>query len=210
MPLLEIKSIDKDAIWALWEITENSDDFNQLCLCEKEQEELSLIHNVKKKIEWLAARSALQCIFSTYQIEKKSVMKDGFGKPFLVGASHHISLAHSFPYAAALFNTHKSAGIDLEKIQDKILKISDKFLNQHEKRFAGENLTLLTVMWCAKEALYKLYGKKRLIFKENLFIEPFQLDVEGAFKGIIRVDNEEFVIPLYYRIIDGYVLCYTT
>ncbi len=210
MPLIEIQSIDKDAIWALWEIRENSDDLNQLSLCDKEQEELSLIHNEKKRIEWLAARSALQCIFSACQIEKKSVMKDGYGKPFLVGAPHHISLAHSFPYAAALFNTHHSAGIDLEKIQGKILKISGKFLNQQEKQFAGENLTLLTVIWCAKEALYKLYGKKRLIFKENLYIAPFHLDMEGAFTGIIRIDDEEFVIPLYYRIMDGYVLCYTT
>jgi 4'-phosphopantetheinyl transferase len=209
MPLIQIKDIDGHASWALWKITENLDELSLLKLCDKEKTELELIHNPKKRLEWLAARNALRKIFGDNNIEIKSVLKDGYGKPFLYGAEHQISLAHSFPYAVALFNRTKPAGIDIEKVQEKILKIGKKFLNDQEKEIAGTNLTKMTIIWCAKEALYKLYGRKKITFKENLFIGPFTLQEEGEFKGVIQIEETSIEYHLHYLLLDDFVVCFT-
>jgi 4'-phosphopantetheinyl transferase len=209
MPLIQITDIDVHASWALWEITETLEELALDRLCEKERAELDQIHNPRKRMEWLASRNALLKIFGNNNIEKKSVLKDGFGKPFLFGAEHQISLAHSFPYAVALFNRLKPAGIDIEKVQDKILKIGTKFLNEKEKEFSGRDCTMMTVVWCAKEALYKLYGRNKLIFKENLFINPFRLDHQGEISGIIEYKDSFSEHFLHYLLMDDYVVCYT-
>jgi 4'-phosphopantetheinyl transferase len=209
MPLIQIKDIDVHASWALWEITETPEELTLHKMCEHEKKELEQIHNSRKRLEWLAARNALQYIFGNNNIEKKSVLKDVFGKPFLFGAEHQISLAHSYPYAVALFNRIKPAGIDIEKVQDKILRIGKKFLNDKEKEIAGADTTKMTIIWCAKEALYKFYGRKKLIFRENMFIAPFELQDEGEITGVIEYEDLSAEIILYYIVLDGYVICYT-
>lgn len=209
MPLIQIHPLNDISAWALWRIDESQEELASLPLCDHERTELSQIHNERRRLEWLGARNALQGIIERQMIEKKSILKDGFGKPFLMDSSHHISIAHSFPYAAAIFNRIYPAGIDLERIQDKILKIGDKFLNRKEAASCNGDPATMTVYWCAKEALYKLYGKKRLVFKENLFVNPFSMQSSGDILGMISIDEERLEVRLHYEKLDNYIVCLT-
>ncbi|PIQ49317.1 MAG: hypothetical protein COW03_05435, partial [Cytophagales bacterium CG12_big_fil_rev_8_21_14_0_65_40_12] len=48
--------------------------------------------------------------------------------------------------------------------------------------WAGEDITKLTQIWCAKEALYKLHGRTQLIFAEQLKVN---LPTNGTALGAI-------------------------
>ena len=60
-----------------------------------------------------------------------------------------------------------------------------------------------------KESLVKLYGKKDLIFAENMFIEPFQRADEGDIMGKIIIGGSETMIPLHYIVYTNFVLVFT-
>ena len=52
-------------------------------------------------MEWLAGRALLKHLSKIFGVEYRGTVKNQFGKPFLAGHPHHISLSHSFPMVAA-------------------------------------------------------------------------------------------------------------
>src|SRR5690606_40776804 len=82
----------------------------------------------------------------------------------------------SFDYAACMLGTRYEVGIDMELVKPKIEVIASKFMKpeelaqlQPEHHYVEQLLTC----WTAKEAVYKLQGKKGVSFKDNIYIEPF-------------------------------------
>lgn len=59
----------------------------------------------------------------------------------------------------------------------------------------------------AKEALYKHYGKKEVLFIENLFIENFSLS-SNSFTGIIKMPDFETELKMEWEKINDYILVY--
>ena len=51
-------------------------------------------------------------------------------------------------------------------------------------------------------------GKKKLIFKENIFVEPFELQDEGLITGRIEINGSVSKIPLQYALVEDYYVCY--
>lgn len=103
-----------------------------------------------------------------------------------------MSISHSFPYATAIIHAEKPVGIDIEQPRDKILRIAEKFLNPKERDFAGNDLELLSILWSAKEVLYKIHGRKKLTFKQHLFIQPFEKRIDGIIRCSIVFDKQRF------------------
>jgi len=66
----------------------------------------------------------------------------------------------------------------------------------------------LYVYWCAKETLYKIYGKRALHFKEDLLIEPFEYKGKGVISGCISVGKMKETYSLHYEKICDYMLVY--
>jgi phosphopantetheinyl transferase (holo-ACP synthase) len=93
----------------------------------------------------------------------------------------------------------------MEKPSEKIRRIAHKFLSETERTEAEDDIEKLCVYWSAKEALYKLYGRRKVIFNENLYVFPFlkqQVQISGRLK--INYIDEEYCI--YIEKIDGYIL----
>src|SRR5690606_5273710 len=68
-------------------------------------------------------------------------------------------------------------GLDLEPIREKALIVQNKFLSETEKlNNDTSSKEVMTKIWSGKEALYKLAGRKKIIFKENLFLEQINAD----------------------------------
>ena len=75
--------------------------------------------------------------------------------------------------AAIVFSEHNKAGIDIEHKENKIINIQNKFLNDSEK-LENEyqyNVDYLTMIWTAKESIYKALGIKGVSFSDNIIIK---------------------------------------
>jgi len=94
-------------------------------------------------------------------------------KPYLKDSDTHLSISHSHSRLAIILNTRQSTGVDIELLRDKIQNVKHKYLSAQELSFAGNDAVLLTVLWAAKEAIYKAYGLKEIDFASHMFIEPF-------------------------------------
>ena len=174
MPLAKVAAINKNAHWALWKIEESIEDLWRLLNPSPEaQIELQQIHHHQKKLEWLASRLVIRYLVKHMGASFHGIYKDAFGKPHLKQTPLHISIAHCFPLAVGAIHQDHAIGIDIERPREKLLRIRDRFLNETEAEQVGNDLEKLCKLWTGKEVLYKIYGRKKLIFKEN--IEVFQL-----------------------------------
>ena len=61
------------------------------------------------------------------------------------------------------------------------------------------------MIWGAKEALFKLYGKGGVSFKEDLTVMPFQYQGKGRFYGKISKDDIDQFFHINYERIDNYL-----
>jgi phosphopantetheinyl transferase (holo-ACP synthase) len=73
-----------------------------------------------------------------------------------------------------------------------------------------EQHKFLTVVWSAKEALYKLYGKSE-VQMEHMTIMPFVVGNEGIITGKLELDHFQKEYELSYHFSDDgeYLLVYT-
>jgi len=199
MPLLLSKQIDEQSAYAIWKISETTE---QLQLLHNERPEESFHPN--KKGEWLATRMLISNLCSKFGIEYHGIKKDAYGKPFLINSKAQISLSHSFPIASAMIHRSKPCGLDVEWPREKMNRIQKKFLHAEEQHYR-DNQTALCVIWAAKEAIYKQYGKENLSFKENIIIDLKEKMIVGR---IEKNDLKEYV-PLTLEKIKGYFLVYS-
>ncbi len=116
---------------------------------------------------------------------------DENGKPHLKDGKH-ISITHSFHFSAIIVSDVE-VGIDIEKQRNKILKIAHKFTPIEEYRtIANEDAMMrkLTIVWCAKESLYKSFAEKGVSFLEHIYVEDFGLDDTKTTATVTYEDKE--------------------
>lgn len=116
---------------------------------------------------------------------------DENGKPHLKD-NKHISITHSFNFSAIIVSDTE-VGIDIEKQRNKILKIAHKFTPIEEYRtIANEDAMMrkLTIVWCAKESLYKSFAEKGVSFLENIYVENFALDENKTTATVTYEDKQ--------------------
>lgn len=206
MPLEKI-AIEADRVWALWRITEDETLLSrELDGMEEVPESFT---NPKKRLEWLAGRVATKAAMKSLNLNFQGITKDEFGKPFPKMSEFHLSLSHSFPYAAVLLDRHFPVGIDLEQPKEKLLKIAPRVHHADELHDLGTDVVKHCIYWCAKESMVKLYGKKDLTFAENMFIQPFQRKDEGNITGKLITAHTESIIPMHYVVYDTFIVVFT-
>jgi len=209
MPIKKYVEVSTDISWAIWEITEEEEELrDRLELNNHDRTHLSSIRHPKKTKEYLAGRMVLRHLFRSLKLGFPGIYKDQWGKPHLLNHTFQISISNTYPYAIAMINQSNPAGIDMEKTDPKFLRIKHKYLNRQELEMAGDDLRLLNIMWCAKEALYKVFGKKRLSFRENITIKPFWAQSKGQLSGAISIGGNMEEIKLEYLNWGNYVICY--
>jgi 4'-phosphopantetheinyl transferase EntD len=209
MPLHVIEKVHGSRSMAIFQITENSSELlEELAPDSKDLELLSTFTNDQKKKEWLAGRLTLRFLARVHDLTYYGIRKDDFGKPYLRNHSVEVSLSHSYPYVAAILDTSVSVGIDLEQPKDKLIRVAPRFLSERELDQTGNDLRKLCILWCAKEALYKIYSQRGLIFREHLFIDPFDLKKEGDLRGSIRINGKQHDYTLKYEDREDFLLVF--
>ena len=198
---------------ALWSIQENHEEL-QLKLREN-YHELDMEKRITQAnaLHYLASRCIIKDIFPNQII---TLRKNELNQPSLSVNQNplNISITHAANMAGILVSESYLPGLDLEKIDPRIGRVKHKFMNQHEMDFAGHQnqINLQTLIWSAKESLYKVYGKKELDFKEHLHILSFGLNPtnRGYFYGQIKKDAFQQKLKIHYQIIENIVLTYTS
>ncbi|MFN4233835.1 MAG: 4'-phosphopantetheinyl transferase family protein [Bacteroidia bacterium] len=128
-----------------------------------------------------------------------SIYYDEFKKPHFTQSNYYLSLSHTNNYVASFVHSEKRVGVDIEKIGNKALKVASKFLSPEEYKTLSKQLDkelYATIYWAAKEALYKLYGKKSLIFAKQIKVIGIGTN---NFYGEILNNSELLKAKLYYK-----------
>jgi phosphopantetheinyl transferase len=176
-------------------------------LTEKEKTYLNSCSSRHRINEWITVRYLLLQIAGN----KVPFRYNNDGKP-LLNNGRYITISHCDRYAAIVFNSSIPAGIDIESAGPRIGKIKERFVRPDEAVFipSGEKeLLYLTLIWSAKEALYKLSEEPCYSFLENMRIFPFLPEKEGSFEGVRLLKNSEEKYTFRYCVFDNTCLVWT-
>ena len=139
-----------------------------------------------RRLQQLACRALLRELDPDFPFQSYSL--DPHGKPYLSNGYCHFNLSHTSDAVAAIISYDSSVGIDLERINDRIIRVQKKFLNADELRFIesqdpAHQTSFSTLFWSIKEALYKWWGRGGLDFSRDIQIDPIQ----GSFPDTLDV-----------------------
>tara|TARA_B100000941_G_scaffold262288_1_gene214947 strand:+ start:164 stop:778 length:615 start_codon:yes stop_codon:yes gene_type:complete len=199
MPLLKEFIINPKTKIKLWKLN-----LGELSYCELDEYDNSLLEAKKNELvkeQFLAVRKTLQLENPSYKIRY-----DKSGKPS-INSDLNISISHSNLMVAIVFSGSNKAGIDIELKKSKIINIQNKFLNEFEKLKAElqPDVNYLTMIWTAKESIYKALGIKGVSFSEDITIKNIS---NNKGEGYFARGKEKYKFDLFYFIIDNYILCY--
>lgn len=134
-------------------------------LLEEEAEQFKSLSNDKRKVEFLGVRFLRNSLEINEPIKYLSS-----GKPYLSRLQHPISISHCSKYIA-LALCAEPIGLDIELFGRDTSRIINKFISEEEKILYQNDLAESALeLWCAKEAVYKLYDLQGLAFKEEISI----------------------------------------
>lgn len=209
MPLLDFYTLPEfDAKLGVWEINENISFFrDRIDLFPEEYEEIEIL-KARKLLEWYCSRYLLH-IMSNRDI-RGACLKDEFGKPYLKNSDYYISMSHSHELTAVIAS-RSIVGIDIQYKVEKISRIAGRVLSEFELDDLHQNYSLdaLHVYWGAKEAMYKIYGRKEIDFKKELFVDAFTIQDGHVFSsGDIMKAGIKTECWIRAQILQDYVMVY--
>ena len=206
MALYKSLTVDKNTKVLIWKIEESFNELNaNVFLSDKSQIRLDGMKSELHQRGFLSVRHLLK----EAGYSDTDLIYDEFGKPHLKDGKH-ISITHSFTFSGIIISEDVPVGIDIEKQRDKILKIAPKFTPFEEyKTIANVDalISKLTIVWGAKESLYKIYGKKKLLFLHHIYIEDFKFANEKT-SGEIRFDGEVSSYTIHFLEFEGFTCVY--
>lgn len=203
--LLSQQTVEREAILALWEITESVDDLLDLLdLDPFIIEQVFSFTSEKRQLEYLAVRAMLKTVLG----EKKVIAYELNGKPYLCDHSYQISITHTGKYVAILLHPTCRLGVDVERMSDKLVRVQSKFLSEQERHSVDSVSPKihLALLWSAKETLYKMMQQTEVDFIKHLAIKPFQPYQKGVMEATECRTAAAETFELSYQIFPEFVL----
>ena len=140
---------------------------NKRFLTKEEQLELDNKNSQQRRNEWSTWRRTVREELGL----NTSIWYDEVGAPHVKtknGEEIHVSVSHSSSHVAIMFSkTH--CGLDIEHCERNFERIKNKYLSSEEEQLASEERTK-AVIWCAKEAIYKYAGCRKLDLRRDIVI----------------------------------------
>lgn len=188
MPLFKTIQVNDFTKASIWCINESLADLKKgIALTENSQNRLASMKSEVHQKGFLSIRHLLKA----EGYSDADIHYDEYGKPH-VKDGNHISITHSGIFTGIILSSKAPVGIDIEKQRDKILRIAHKFTPIEEYKTIANTEALvrkLTIVWGGKESLYKIYGKKKLLFLHHIYIDDFSFHENQTF-GEIRFEGE--------------------
>ena len=134
---------------------------------------------------------------------------DAAGKPHLHDGTH-ISITHSFEFTGIIVSREREVGIDIEKQRDKILRVAHRFTPLREYHtLANEDALIrkLTMVWGAKESLYKIMAIHGLSFLNHICIDDFDME-SGESRGWVQYEGKHTDFRTFFLEFEGYTCAF--
>ncbi|MBS1752379.1 MAG: 4'-phosphopantetheinyl transferase superfamily protein [Bacteroidetes bacterium] len=206
MPLFYQHNINEQTKLAVWHIQETEDFFLRQVPLQRE------ITHPHKRLQHLAGRYLLRLLFPDFPLSMIKIAKTM--KPFISGDPYHFSISHCGNFAAAIVSTAERTGIDIEIPSSKVIRVRHKFLHAVEwdaiLRTANippatdittneKLLRQITLMWSAKETVFKWYGSGEVDFSSHIRLHPppERMIKEGIIDGLF-VKSHPLQLQLHY------------
>jgi len=205
MPLYKTITVSPSTKVLIWKISESFDELS---------EEIKLTQNCSNRVNGMKSdihRRGFMSVRHLLALEGYTdfdLFYDEYGKPHLSDGKH-ISITHSFIFSAIIISDIE-VGIDIEKQRMKMLKIAHKFTPITEYRTLANDdaiMRKLTLVWCAKESLYKSFATKGISFLQHIYVEDFSLD-ELITTADVRFKGKEEKYDVWFLEFDGFTCAY--
>lgn len=199
MPIFFQQIINDETRLGVWKIEETEEFFKANVPQHRD------VTHPHKRLQHLAGRFLLRYLFPGFPYELIQIADTR--KPFLPGEQYHFSISHCGDFAAAIVSSNKRVGIDVEIPVEKIGRIQNKFLGEHERSVFGHpsESHLLTLLWSAKESVFKWYGDGGVDFREHIQLKK-QNEVSETIDCFFSKNQTELTI--HYRQFDQLVLAW--
>ncbi|MBF9219945.1 4'-phosphopantetheinyl transferase family protein [Hymenobacter ruricola] len=223
MPLHSLQRLSPTAVLGLWHLTETPAELWPLLpQASTYQTLLPATADARRQAQWLSGRVLIHRLLSEAELAfpaEIQVRNDATGRPWLVGAGlgDTVSLSHSGQWVAAVLARGGRAGVDVEEIRDKAQRLASKFLAPGEwaaaqaahSPGAADASAHYTLLWSAKETLYKLAAQRGIIFKTQLLLGEFEWREAGEIPATLVLSGAETRHCICYsQPSPGYVLTY--
>ena len=152
--------IDEDSRIGIWKIEETEEFFKNNVPAHRE------VTHPHKRLQHLAGRFLLQYLFPDFPYELIQIADTN--KPYLADEKYHFSISHCGDWAAAIVSRSKRVGVDVEIPTDKTLRLKEKFLSVEELGLTTPDSRLTTLLWSAKESVFKWHGDGAVDFKKHI------------------------------------------
>jgi phosphopantetheinyl transferase len=206
MPLFKTILHNSKTEILVWKITETLEQLLlEVILNEKSKARLAGMKSVSHQCGFLSVRKLLQekgyTDFDLYY--------DEFGKPHL-NDGRHISISHSHEFSTIILSD-QNCGIDLEMQREKIITIAHKFA-EHEFEFlkdVGEKnyIRQLTVIWGAKEAVFKIRNEVGISFKDHIHVAPFSIEMMQSV-ALLKFGSINMNYNIFFEEVERFTLVY--
>src|SRR5690554_986789 len=205
MPLFKTITVDSHTKVFIWKIEEPYEE-----LCQGTQLTTHCQNRVDNMLSDIHRRGFLSVrhLLAAAGYTDFDLYYDANGKPNLKDGKQ-ISITHSFQFSGIIVSD-KKVGIDIEKQRDKILKIANKFTPLREYRtLANDDAVIrkLTIVWGAKEAIYKLYSEKGVSFLQHIDIKDFAFE-NGKTTGDIIYQGTRKSYKIWFLEFEGFTCVY--
>lgn len=208
MPIFFQHQINETTRLGVWKIEETEEFFKGNVPQHRD------VTHPHKRLQHLAGRFLLQYLFPDFPYELIQIADTR--KPFLPNEQYHFSISHCGDYAAAIISRDRRVGIDIEIPVEKIGRIMHKFLTAKEHSLfnlvaGAEDSSVInsydepTILWSAKEAVFKWYGYGGVDFRK-------QIQLLKQNEGMETINcffaTNEMELLIHYRQFDGLVLAW--
>jgi phosphopantetheinyl transferase len=171
-------------------------------LTDLEKERYFSFTNIQRKREFVATRVLRHELFGF-----QHVYYDEIGAPFIKDEGF-ISISHSKNCVGIAISTKFKIGFDIELISEKIDRIKHKFLSVHElENLDCDSIIELTKVWSAKEALYKISGRRGINFRTELSLVKLS---KKDWLGYINNEEELLKVELTILELDNLIISINT
>jgi len=205
MPLYKTLAVTPDISIYLWKVEEQESTL---------QSPIVLTENSRTRLEGMKSELHRRGFLSIRHLLAEAGYKDhdlyydALGKPHLQDGNY-ISITHSHTFTGIIVSKHIKVGIDIEKQRDKIARIAHKFTDL-EYDSSSQELNLvrkLTVLWGAKESVYKILSIPGISFYQHIDIKEFDLTT-GNTSGKAEFQGEQSNYNIFFLEFEGFTCVY--
>jgi len=139
----------------------------------------------------------------------RDLFYDEAGKPHLKDG-RFISITHSNEFTGIIVSEADEVGIDIELQREKILRIAHKYTPLEEYKTVANTDALirkLTIVWGAKESLFKIYAQQGLSFLHHIDITDFSFS-DTQTTGTIIYKGKTSHYDINFIEFEGYTCVY--